>query len=104
ELHRSGRLWLSRFSPLPVSLSGVFVLNYLSSLLSLTLVLLLPAMLGLTFGLLFGRGLAMLPLLPLLLAFLLMVTAVSYQFQGWLASLMVNKRRPRTILVLVTLV
>ena len=29
----------------------------------------------------------MLPALLLLLAFLLMVTAVTYQFQGWLAAL-----------------
>src|SRR5439155_15992091 len=41
-------------------------------------------------------------LLPLLAAFLLMVTALTYQFQGWLASLMVNQRRRRTIIVLVT--
>jgi hypothetical protein len=39
---------------------------------------------------------------PLLAAFLLMVTALTYQFQGWLASLMVNQRRRRTIIVLVT--
>src|SRR3954452_20406525 len=73
-------------------------------MLSLTLALLFPVMLGLALGLVFGRGLAMLLLLPLLFAFLLMVTAVSYQFQGWLASLMVNKRRRRTIVVLVTVV
>ena len=30
--------------------------------------------------------------------------AVSYQFQGWLASLMVNKRRRRTVIVVATLV
>jgi hypothetical protein len=30
------------------------------------------------------------------------VTAVTYQFQGWLASLMVNKRRRRMVIVLVT--
>ena len=35
----------------------------------------------------------MLVVLPLLAAFLLMVTGISYQFQGWLAALMVNKRR-----------
>src|SRR5205085_8993771 len=62
----------------------------------------LPAMLGLTIGLVFARGPAMLLVLPPLAAFLLMVTAVTYQFQGWLASLMVNQRRRRTIIVLVT--
>src|SRR3954452_5220130 len=71
-------------------------------MLSLTLALLFPVMLGLALGLVFGRGLAMLLLLPLLFAFVLMVTSVTYQFQGWLASLMVNKRRRRTIMAFLT--
>jgi hypothetical protein len=37
--------------------------------------------------------------LPLLGAFLLMVTALTYQFQGWLAVLMSNPRRRRAIVV-----
>ena len=49
-----------------------------------------PAMLGLWLGLLISKGWAMLLLLPLLASFLLMVTALTYQFQGWLASLMSN--------------
>src|SRR5439155_26927105 len=35
-------------------------------------------------------------------AFMLMITAITYQFQGWLASLMQNKRRRRTVIVVVT--
>src|SRR5262249_39638613 len=66
ELQRSEALSLDRFLHLPVSLSGVFVLNYLASLLSVTLALLFPAMLGLALGLVFGRGLSMLLVLPLL--------------------------------------
>jgi hypothetical protein len=85
-----------------VSLSGVFVLNYLSSLMSFNLILFGPMMLGMSIGLIFSRGPALLLLLPLLAAFLLMVTALTYQFQGWLASLMANKRRRRTIIVIVT--
>lgn len=45
----------------------------------------------------------MLLVLPLLAAFVLMVTALTYQFQGWLASLMSNPRRRRTIIVLITM-
>jgi ABC-2 type transport system permease protein len=43
-------------------------------------------------------------LLQLLLVagFFFMMTALTYQFQGWLASLMVNKRRRRTIIATVT--
>jgi hypothetical protein len=60
-------------------------------------------MVGLSLGLVVGRGPVLLLLLPLLAAFLLMVTALTYQFQGWLASLMANPRRRRTVIVLVTM-
>jgi hypothetical protein len=102
ELQRSEALALDKFLHLPVSLTGAFLVNYLSSLLSLTLIVFLPAMVALSLALVFAKGPAMLLLLPLLAAFLLMVTAVTYQFQGWLASLMANKRRRRTVIVLVT--
>src|SRR5207247_1499819 len=45
---------------------------------------------------------AMLVVLPLVAAFALAVTALTYQFQGWLASMMVNPRRRRTVIVLLT--
>jgi ABC-2 type transport system permease protein len=102
DLQRAEALSLDKFLHLPVSLSGAFVLNYLASLVSLTLVLFLPAMIGLLLGSVISHGPAMLLLVPLLAAFLLMVTALTYQFQGWLASLMVNKRRRRTVIVLLT--
>jgi ABC-2 type transport system permease protein len=104
ELQRSESLTLDKFLHLPVSLSGVFMLNYLSSLLSLNLVFFVPTMVGLSLGLACARGPVMLLLLPAVTAFVLMVTALTYQFQGWLASLMVNKQRRKTILVMVTLV
>ena len=104
QLQRAEALALEKFLHLPVSLSGVFLLNYLSSLLSFNLIIFGPLMLGLSLGLIFSRGPAMLTALPLLAAFFLMVTALTYQFQGWLASLMVNKRRRRTIIVVVTTV
>ena len=44
------------------------------------------------------------PVLPALAAFLLMVTALTYQFQGWLASLMSNPRRRRTVIVASTMI
>ncbi len=102
ELQRSDVLTLDRFMHLPVSLRGVFLINFLSSLFSLSMMFFLPAMLALGLGLTLGRGPALAVVLPALAAFLLMVTALTYQFQGWLASLMVNKRRRRTVLVLLT--
>jgi hypothetical protein len=103
DLQRSEVLSLDKFLHLPVSLSGAFLVNYLGSLFSLTLLMFVPGMIGLTLGLAVSRGPAMLLLLPALAALLLMVTALSHQFQGWLASLMVNKRRRRTIITVLTM-
>ena len=100
ELQRAEGLALDKFLHLPVSPAGAFLINYLSSLFSLTLIVFVPAMIGLIARA--GRspmGPAMLLALPLLAAFVLAVTAVTYQFQGWLASLMTNPRRRRTVIV-----
>ena len=104
DLQRSEVLSLDKFLHLPVSVTGAFLINYLSSLFSLTLLAFVPAMIGLILGLTFGRGPALLLQLPLLAALLLAVTALTYQFQGWLASLMTNPRRRRTVIVVVTAV
>jgi hypothetical protein len=103
ELQRSEVLSLDRFLHLPVSLAGVFLVNYVSSLFSVALVVLLPAMLGLCLAQVFVKGPALLLGLPLLASFVLMVTALTYQFQGWLATLMANPRRRRTVIVFVTM-
>jgi hypothetical protein len=102
DLQRSEALSLDKFLHLPVSPAGAFLINYVSSLFSVNLILFLPAMVGLSLGLVVAKGPAALLGLPLLAAFLLAVTALTYQFQGWLAALMVNKRRRRTVIVLVT--
>ena len=56
ELQRSEALTLQKFLHLPVSLSGVFLINYLSSLFSLTLLFFLPPMVGLRLGLVLSAG------------------------------------------------
>jgi hypothetical protein len=106
ELQRSELLPLEKFLHYPISVSGLFLINYVASVLSehIAVFLFVPAMLGLSLGLVIGRGIAMLWLFPLLLSFLLMVTAVTYQFRGWLAVLMLNKRHRRTVVTIVTFV
>jgi ABC-2 type transport system permease protein len=99
ELQQSQILDLSRFLHLPVALRDVFVLNYVASLFSLSMAAVLPAMLGLALGLALGRGPAMLLLIPAVIAFFFMITAWTYCLRGWLATLMVNKRRRRAIIV-----
>ena len=104
ELQRSELLSLDKFLHLPVSLSTAFLINYLGSLSSVGAFVFLPGMTGLAIGLVYGIGPRMLLLFPLIAAFALMVTALTHQFRGWLASLMVNKRRRRTIISVATLV
>jgi ABC-2 type transport system permease protein len=102
ELQRSEVLSIEKLFHFPISPSSAFVINYLSSLVTLSLILFFPAMLGLAIASVVALGPWMLLTLPLLVAFLLMVTAITYQFRGWLATLMVNKRRRRTIVAVVT--
>jgi ABC-2 type transport system permease protein len=102
ELQRSELLSLDKFLHLPVSLGGAFLINYVGSISSLGVIIFLPLMIGLSIGLVFSTGPIMLLLFPLIAAFALMVTALTHQFRGWLASLMVNQRRRRTVVTLAT--
>ncbi len=102
DLQRSEGLALDKVLQLPVSPAGAYLVNYLSSFFSLTLVLFLPGMTGLILGQVYHAGAEMLLALPLLAAFVLAVTALTYQFQGWLSAMMVNPRRRRLVIVLFT--
>ncbi|MGO9466410.1 MAG: hypothetical protein ACLQIB_51685 [Isosphaeraceae bacterium] len=104
ELQRTEPMALSKFLHLPVSVNGAFLINYVSSLCRLSLIIFLPVMLGFSLALITTKGLFLLPVLPMLAAFLLMVTALTYQFQGWLATLMSNPRRRRTVIVIATVI
>jgi hypothetical protein len=104
DLQRTEPLSLDKFLHLPVSLTGAFVVNYLSSLVNVRMILFAPAMLGLILGLCGSRGPLMVLGLPLLAAFFLMVTALTHQFQGWLAALMTNPRRRRSVVMFVGVV
>jgi ABC-2 type transport system permease protein len=99
ELHRNDPLSLAKFLHMPVSVRGAFLINYASSIIRLSLVMLGPAMLAFALALVYVKGIQQLAAPFLLAAFLLMVTAITYQFQGWLASLMSNPRRRRTVIV-----
>ncbi len=103
ELQRTDVLTLDKFLHLPVSPSGVFLVNYLSSLVTLSTVLFVPAMLGLILGEVLAGQVAMLLAVFPVAAFVLAVTGVTNLFQGWLATLMSNPRRRRTVIVFLTL-
>jgi len=102
ELQRSDTLSFKNLLHLPVSLGWVFLYNYLSSFVSLSILLFLPPMLGLGVAMVVVFGLRMLLVFLLVAAFFLMVTALTYQLRGWLAHLMEDKRRGRSIVVGIT--
>lgn len=99
DLQRTESLSLGKFLHLPVSVNGAFLINYISSWLRLSLLLFVPVLFGLSLGLVFSKGPLLLTALPLTAALFFMVTALTYQFQGWLASLMSNPRRRRAMAV-----
>ncbi|OWK38461.1 hypothetical protein [Fimbriiglobus ruber] len=103
ELQRADSLSPDKFLHLPVSPAGVFLINYVSSLFDAVVMVFSAGMVGLTLGLALSRGPTLLALLLPVAALIFMVTAVTYQFQGWLATLMVNKRRRRTVVVVAVL-
>jgi ABC-2 type transport system permease protein len=102
ELQRSEALSLTKFLHLPVSLRSAFAVNYLSSLICPCMVFFFPAMVGLSLGLVLSRGPLLILVVPLAATFVFAVTALTYQFQGWLAALMSNPRRRRTVIVVAT--
>jgi ABC-2 type transport system permease protein len=104
EIQRSESIDLPKLLHLPVTLSQVFVFNYVASHFSPGMLIALPAMLGFCAGLIVGAGPVMVLLLPLVLGFVFMMTAWTYCLRGWLSALMVNKRRRRTVIVWVTIV
>ena len=102
EIQRSEMIDISRLLHLPISLRNVFLINYLASHLTTSIILFLPGMLGLSAGLILGGKGFMILMFPLVLGIIFMVTAWTYCLRGWLVTLMMNKRRRRTIIAGVT--
>ena len=102
ELQRSETIDLQRLMHLPVALGQMFVVNYLVSHFALSIIVAVPAMMGLAIGLTIARGPEMLLLAPLALSMVFMITAWTYCLRGWLATLMSNPRRRRTVIMGIT--
>jgi hypothetical protein len=102
EIQRSETIDISRLLHLPISLRNVFIINYLASHLTFSIILFLPGMLGLSLGLILGGKGFMILMFPLVLGVIFMVTAWTYCLRGWLVTLMMNKRRRRAIIAGVT--
>jgi hypothetical protein len=102
-MQRSESIDIGKLLHLPISLKSVFLVNYLASHVSLSIIVFLPGMLALAAGLaLGGRGM-MLLLIPLILGFLFAITAWTYCLRGWLVILMKNPRRYRAVVAGITM-
>jgi hypothetical protein len=103
ELQRSETIDLQKLMHLPVALGQMFVINYLVSHFTWGIVVIVPVMIGLGIGLAFARGPEMILLIPLALSMVFMVTAWTYCLRGWLATMMSNPRRRRSIIMCISL-
>lgn len=102
EIQRSETIDISRLLHLPVSLRNVFVINYIASHLTFSIIFFLPVMLGVSTGLILGGRGFMVLMIPLVLCVVFMITSWTYCLRGWLVTLMMNKRRRRTIIAGIT--
>ena len=103
ELQRSETIDLQRLMHLPVVLGQIFVINYIASHFAFSILAAVPVAFGLSLGLAIVRGPMMLLLLPLALSMIFMITAWTYCLRGWLAAMMTNPRRRRSIIAVLTL-
>ncbi|NQT04182.1 MAG: ABC transporter permease [Planctomycetes bacterium] len=102
EIQRSETIDISRMLHLPISLRDIFLVNYIASHMTISIILFLPLILGLCLGLLLSGRWLMIWMFPLVFCLVFMITAWTYCLRGWLAALMVNKRRRRAIIAGVT--
>jgi len=104
EIQRAESIDLTKLLHLPVTLRQVFVFNFIASHFTTFVLLFMPATLGFCAGLIIGGGLKMVLVTPLYLSFAFLVSTWTYCLRGWIAGLMTNKRRRRSIVVWITLV
>jgi hypothetical protein len=103
ELQRSETIDLQKLMHLPVALGQMFAINFVASHFSLSIILFVPAIFGLGLGLAIARGSEMILVIPLALSMVLMVSAWTYCLRGWLATMMTNPRKRRTVIMCITL-
>ena len=102
DLQRAETIDLPRLMHLPVALGQIFVVNFLSSHVAVSLIVMVPAMFGLATGLAAVRGPQMWLLVPAALSMVLMVTAWTYWLRGWLATLIDTPSRRRLVVTVLT--
>lgn len=103
DVQRTDAITFDRILHLPVAFSQAFAINYLSSLINLPLISLCAYSFGFILGSSFSIGpIALLFTVPFVV-FLIAITALTYQLQGWLAALMANPRRRQLVMIAIPL-
>ena len=104
DLQRSDAITFDRILHLPVSFGQVFAINYLSAMASILFLCLSSFSFGFIFGSSFSVGpTALLIAFPFIL-FLLAITSLTYQLQGWLAAIMSNPRRRQLVMFIIPVI
>jgi ABC-2 type transport system permease protein len=103
DVQRTDAITFDRILHLPVSFSQAFAINYLSSLINLPLISLCAYSSGFILGSCFSIGPIALVFIVPFCAFLIAITALTYQLQGWLAALMANPRRRQLVMIAIPL-
>ncbi len=103
ELQRSEVIDFRKMLFLPVPLRLVFLLNFAVSLISPGTIFFMLPLVGFTLGLTIAYGPVMVLTFPLGVAFYFTLAGWTYYVRGILVYLMENKRRRRTLLVLITM-
>ncbi len=94
EIQRSEAIDIGKILHMPVSLKGIFLVNYVASHVTLSIIVFVPWMVGLTLGFIWSHGCRMILLLPLAAGFIFSVTAWTYWLRGWLVALLDAKSPP----------
>ena len=103
ELQRSETIDLQKLMHLPVALGQMFAINFLASHFTIGFIIIVPGMIGLGLGLTIMRSPLMILVVPLALSMVFMISAWTYCLRGWLATMMTNPRRRRTVIMCITL-
>ena len=92
RIQQNDAISVEKLLHLPMTFSGAFLLNYVSSFANLTLLMIAPTMIGLALAMPFARNGASAVAIPLTFSFMFMITALTWQFRSWLSEKMQNKR------------
>ena len=84
---------------LPVSLTGAFLINYLSSFLNMLMLIFAPAMTGFTIGIILAKGSKFFIFLPALLVVFFLTTSLLHQLRAIFARITTNKRNKSLVIV-----